>query len=394
MIYTTRRNFRSIVVIACVAVASLETMYFTQVALKDNGDASVLVWVNLRVGAIGQAGQGVANARRRRGRPRPVAGGERVDPANVELPPVCPHHLEPARPAPAAAGNGNPAAVFEQMANRFAENPAGGMPSILRDQEVAELQGRPLNVEEERRIGRSRRERYVADAARRGFALNGNARDLAYLRSLVDRFQGHMVHGDRYPRIEIALIDAPMPDGHAFPGGSVVFTTGLLETADEATVAGVVAHELAHLDLGHVEYYARREHFAANAFSGNDPREFADPTRMMRKGMAIGSLFANPYLPEHELAADCQATTWMYLEGYDPKALARFFEGLNRRLRDQPDGRFVPSWRSHPYSLDRRDEVLDRLEQLQRWRPRQDLGLFPDRLRGRERVPAGPPPAR
>ena len=88
-----------------------------------------------------------------------------------------------------------------------------------------------------------------------------------------------------------------------------------------------------------------------------------------------------PFRPEQEHDADCTAVTWMYREGYDPRALAGFFERLNRRRNDAPDAPFVSFLRSHPYSLDRRDHVRARLAQLQRWKPRNDLGLFPERLR-------------
>lgn len=273
------------------------------------------------------------------------------------------------------------------MTAEMAADPVGALPRLMREQEEAALAQGPLTIEEERQIGRRMRDQYLASAAARGFRESRDERDLAYLRALVERLRQGMIHRDRYDRIEVRLIDAPMPDGQAFAGGSLVFTTALLNVADEATVAGVVAHELAHLDLGHVEYYARRERFAARAFQFDGPGAFADPTAMMRRGLAVGSLFANPYRPEHELEADCWATTRLYLAGYDPRALARFFEDLNRRMRDRPDEGFPWSWRSHPYSLDRRAEVMNRLEQLRRWKPNAALGLHPDRLRDRRVEP-------
>ena len=75
-----------------------------------------------------------------------------------------------------------------------------------------------------------------------------------------------MSHRDRYPNIDVTLIDAPIPDGQSFPGGFLVFTTALLDEPDEATVAGVVAHELAHLDRGHLFSYARRSKLAETTY--------------------------------------------------------------------------------------------------------------------------------
>jgi predicted Zn-dependent protease len=104
---------------------------------------------------------------------------------------------------------------------------------------------------------------------------------------------------------------------------------------------------------------------------------------MMTRGMALGSLMMNPYRPEHELEADCQAATWLYEEGYDPRALVKFFERLHRERRDQPDSPFFARARSHPYTLDRRAHVLARMRQLGRWKPRDDLAVYAENLRRR-----------
>src|SRR5262249_54222430 len=141
----------------------------------------------------------------------------------------------------------------------------------------------------------------------------------------------------RYHEIDVNLIDADAADGQSFPGGFLVFTTGLLNEPDEATVAGVVAHELAHLDLGHLYNYARRDKLAAatytNAGADGGPRQL---DQFMTRQMALFGLLMNPYRPEHESEADCCSVTWLYQEGYDPVALVEFFERLHRRLRDEP----------------------------------------------------------
>ena len=88
----------------------------------------------------------------------------------------------------------------------------------------------------------------------------------------------------------------------------------------------------------------------------------------------------NPFRPEHESEADCTSVTWLYQEGYDPEALVGFFERLHRRLNDRPDAPFFAFGRTHPFSLERRRDVLARIDRLQAWRPRRDLGRFADNL--------------
>ncbi len=205
-----------------------------------------------------------------------------------------------------------------------------------------------------------------------------------------------MENRDRYPNIEVHLIDTDTPDGQCLPGGFLVFTTGLLDEPDEATVAGVVAHELAHLDRGHVYQYAKRTKLAEATFA-NAPNGAPAFDAFFTRGMAMMGLMMSPYRPEHETEADCAAVTWLYQEGYDPEALVRFFERMHDHQavdRDRaPAIPFVPGiGRSHPFTLDRRDHALHRLAQLRRWSDRPDLGLYADNLRVRRpKVPAEVP---
>lgn len=285
--------------------------------------------------------------------------------------------------------------MFARMGEGFARNPGTGFKSFLDDLAQLEgpaLDGITLTPAEERQAGRRARDEFLRRAAAHGARKLDDQDRLAYLRELVDGLAARMSHRARYPEIEITLVDSAIPDGQSFPGGFLVFTRGLLEEPDEATVAGVVAHELAHLDRGHLYEYARRDKLAAATYS-RPPGMGLDFDQFFTRQMALFGLLMNPFRPEHELEADCTAVTWMYQEGYDPTALVGFFERIHARNNDQPDNPFQFG-RTHPYSLDRKRAVLARLAQLQRWRRRNDLGLFADQLRRhvshfRERAEAG-----
>lgn len=318
-------------------------------------------------------------------------------------PPACPNHRRPGPGGPRARrhgpsppgvpGFGPMSQIFQDMQDSLARDPAGGFQDFLATQERRALREISISPAEERRLGRVWRERYLREAAARGFQVDADPEKLRYLRDLVEAFSPHLRHRDRYREIEVTLLDSAISDGQSFPGGFLVFTTALLDEPDEASVAGVVAHELAHLDLGHLHEYARRAKLADAAIVPGGP--VADPTRFMTQGLALGSLAMNPFRPEHELEADCAAATWLYLEGYDPRALVGFFDRIHEQRRDRPDHPFFKFTRSHPDSLERGREVRDRLGQLRRWRRRDDLGLYPDNLRRlvsrpREQGRAGP----
>ena len=273
--------------------------------------------------------------------------------------------------------------LFDRMMDGFTRDPARGFAGFLDELANLEgpaLEGITLSVAEERRAGLKARSEYIEKAAARGFRVVDGGKKVDYLKALVARFSGRMARRDRYPAIEVTLIDAPIPDGQSFPGGFLAFTSALLDEPDEATVAGVVAHELAHLDRGHLHGYARRSKLA-DATYRNPPGGDASFDRFFTRQAALMGLMMNPYRPEHESEADCTSATWLYLEGYDPRALVGFFERLHRRNNDQPDNPFFSFGRTHPFSLDRRRDVLDRLAQLRRWKRRDDLGLYADNLR-------------
>jgi len=273
--------------------------------------------------------------------------------------------------------------LFDRMMTGFMTDPSRGFPSFVDELSRLEgpaLEGVTLTIAEEREAGQKARTEYLDRAAARGYRVVREGRKLDYLKALVVRFQRRMTHRDRYPEIEVSLIDAPIPDGQSFPGGFLAFTTALLDEPDEATVAGVVAHELAHLERGHLYGYARRSKLAEVTYR-NPPGGNANFDQFFTRQAALLGLMMNPYRPEHENEADCTSTTWLYLEGYDPNGLVGFFERVHRRNNDQPDNPFFQFGRTHPYSLDRRRHVLDRLAQLRRWKPGQELALYPENLR-------------
>jgi hypothetical protein len=337
--------------------------------------------------AIGVVSAAMADDPPRPKAARPTAKA-RAKGVNADEPPPC-EHMQPAAVAKvqnrANARRSPPQSMpqmFDRMMGDMSRNPSTGFLGVMKDQEAAALQGTTLTIAEERQIGRTQRDAYLRAARAKGFTVREVARDTDYLKKLVEKFAPRMKNRARYPQIEVTLVDAPIPDGQSFPGGFLVFTSGLLDEPDEATVAGVVAHELAHLDRGHLNEYAKRDKLANNAFQF-DPRTAGDPFSMMARGMAVGSIMMDPFRPEHEHEADCVATTWLYQEGYSPNGLADFFTRMNQRLQDQPDNPFWKVGRSHPYSLARRQAVLERLQQLQRWKPRQDLKLYAQALKDR-----------
>lgn len=319
-----------------------------RVRSKTEDGLPVCPWHGAQAIATGKAGAarpGRRNQPRQRPRPNPMMPGSfPMGPGIPGMPPGM-------------------ADMFTRMGEAFARDPATGFQNFVQglgDLEGPALDGVTLTPQEERQAGKRAREEYLKRAAQQGYPVADDPEKLARVRKLVDRFAIRMKHRDRYPKIEVTLIDAPISDGQSFPGGYLVFTTALVDEPDETTPAGVVAHEMAHLDLGHLYGYARRSKLAEATYA----RPGATFDQFFTRQMALLGLLMNPYRPEHELEADCEAVTWLYQEGIDGSGLVGFFERLHDRIQDQPPNPFFSFGRSHPYSLERKNHVQRRMAQL------------------------------
>jgi predicted Zn-dependent protease len=130
------------------------------------------------------------------------------------------------------------------------------------------------------------------------------------------------------------VVDAPQVNAVGTPGGFVVVTTGLLgavRTEDE--LAGVLAHEIAHVQKGHVmapvESAREQEHVTSALLAGTDPAVHA----FFGKVVTVGTDFVldKGYGKANELDADAMAARILAGAGYDAQALSRALGRLQGR---------------------------------------------------------------
>ncbi len=312
----------------------------------------------------------------KRVRPKSKPSARRERKRSADDPPPC-----PSRPRCDSSRTFD-ARVVPTDGESFTRNPATGFTNFLDElarMEEPALQGVSVNAPEERRAGRearrlSRQGQAAGIQSRRRRDPPGLPPEPCRAARLSDEAPRPIPQDRRH------AAQCPISDGQSFPGGFLVLTTALLDEPDEATVAGVVAHELAHLDLGHLYGYVRRSKLAETSYARPAAAGVSFDRFFTQQAALLGLLF-NPFRPEHESEADCAAVTWLYQEGYDPRALVGYFERLHERRHDQPANPFFDFGRTHPFSLDRRDHARARLTQLRRWRPRHDLRLAADELR-------------
>jgi beta-barrel assembly-enhancing protease len=223
---------------------------------------------------------------------------------------------------------------------------------------------------EEQQIGSRGIESYLSDLKRRDIQIKRRGTDVEYVQALVDLLRPRMRNAARYRAVRVYVAESPATDARSFPGGHLVVFRGMLEFAEsEAALAGVLGHELSHLDRGHQLYDARRMKLAQETFSGGPG---ASPEKFFRNGSLLMHSFMRPFRPEEETEADEDGARWAYAAGYDPREMAALFLRLHERDANRPD--VVAGFlRTHPYHIDRHRAVLALFEDLQRQDPRAEL---------------------
>jgi beta-barrel assembly-enhancing protease len=135
---------------------------------------------------------------------------------------------------------------------------------------------------------------------------------------------------------QFTLLNVPMVNAFALPGGPMFVFTGLVKsTANEAQLAGVMAHEMSHVILRHGTHElskTKASGFAAglaaalgSAVLGNQ----SGLSQLTRMGVGLGeNSVVLHFSREAESEADLLGTHLMAEAGYDPIQMARFFETL------------------------------------------------------------------
>jgi len=150
----------------------------------------------------------------------------------------------------------------------------------------------------------------------------------------------------RAGRYKVRVVDIPMVNAVALPGGTVVLFRPLLKEAESADeVAGVLGHEIAHIEKRHVTE-AMIRHYGLSLLISS----LGGTT-----GTNINALTSANYTRAAEREADGGSIQALERANISPRATARFFERLTKRERGL--GRLAEplSYLStHPLSAERR----------------------------------------
>jgi len=119
----------------------------------------------------------------------------------------------------------------------------------------------------------------------------------------------------------------------ALPGGPIFINLGTITAADnEAELAGVMAHEMSHIYMQHTAKSAPKQTWAGvlGALGGILGGGAAGTLARLGIQLGAGSLLLK-YSRHDEAQADAVGAVIMYKAGYDPRAMAEFFQKLEQQ---------------------------------------------------------------
>ncbi len=170
----------------------------------------------------------------------------------------------------------------------------------------------------------------------------------------VNRIGQNLVrNSDAQVPFTIKVIDSDEVNAFALPGGFFYVNSGLILAADEeAELAGVMAHEIAHVCARHGMRQMTRANWAQ---IGTIPLIFVGGGIgygiYEASGLALPLTFMK-FQRNFEAEADYLGLQYMYKTGYDPQAFVSFFEKLQAKEKKKP-GTLAKAFASHPQTPDR-----------------------------------------
>jgi len=145
------------------------------------------------------------------------------------------------------------------------------------------------------------------------------------------------------------LIESKQQNAFALPGGKVAVYTGLLPVAvNEAGLATVMSHEIAHVIARHgAQRITRQLILTAGLMATSISLDNSKQKKIIMAALGVGIVYGLtlPFSRTNEAEADQIGLTYMARAGYDPNEAIRFW----KRFADVKEGEEIPEFLStHP----------------------------------------------
>ncbi len=210
-----------------------------------------------------------------------------------------------------------------------------------------------MSEEDELRVGREEHPKIIEEF--------GGAYDNPEVTKYVDSIGQFLASTSERPDLEFTftVLDSPVVNAFALPGGYVYITRGLLALANsEAEVAGVLGHEIGHVTARHT---AQRYSQSVLANIGLIALAIGTGSEALANLAGSGAAaYLQSYSRDQEYEADLLGVRYISRATYEPQAMATFLSSLaaDSRLDAELAGRPGPAddyniMSTHPRTADR-----------------------------------------
>ena len=261
--------------------------------------------------------------------------------------------------------------------------------SIMNTSTVAQtqvkVQGSCATPQQDVELGRQ-----AAGEAEKQFQMLNDSRSQDYLNRLGQSLAQN-APGERF-QYSFKLVNAGDINAFALPGGFTYVNRGTIEAArSEAELAGVMAHEIAHVALRHgtanvckAQKYQAGVGILGAIFGNGVGGQIANIGGSVLAG---GLLMKNSRAFETD--ADILGSQIMARAGYDPNAMADFFETLRGEQSREP-GKLEKWFSDHPQPADREARIRTEAQQIGSRGSNREVGGFTDIKRMLQGLPKAP----
>lgn len=188
--------------------------------------------------------------------------------------------------------------------------------------------------------------------------LGGEVPDLQ-LQGYVQKVGSLVAKAGHRPELEyqFRVVNQPAPNAFALPGGYIAITRGLLvQLENEAELAAVLGHEVAHVTARHAVQGIKRGELAkaAGALLGTSTAEKDDGPLALQAGQVGTLLLKKSFSREQEREADRLGIDYMVAAGYDPRGAIGLQEIFYRKLDHEQQPEWLKNlFETHPFSKER-----------------------------------------
>lgn len=166
----------------------------------------------------------------------------------------------------------------------------------------------------------------------------------------------------------VSVVRSPQANAFCLPGGKIVVYTGILPvTQNEAGLAAVMGHEIAHATLRHSSQRMLQSQMVATVLGGAaasvsmsdmSPGQRQGVMAALGLGSRVGVLL--PFSRDHETEADERGLLYAARAGYDPREAVAFWQRMEQAGGGRQPPEFLSTHPAHGSRIARLQEIMPR----------------------------------